>query len=385
MASRTTTAQGSSATTAAAATAPAQAAPTTQQPSQPAQEPAADGATPQPDATAKWPDGINAKDLQVLKRAQLDPDTWSAIPPSNQKKILNNLRTVQANNDRLYRERQKAQQSQAGQQQPTAPGTARTQNAPAADNSQAPAPAQDQPTLDQGPEDLLDDDSAQAQPGLDGEHGGPQQRQQQQQPAQRTETPAFDAEQLVDPQDLQTLQQIGGKNLAETWKRGAARIAQQVASAYQQRTAQLEQQNQTLIHATEYLFGQHITREFDTAVTSLVTETPALKTAIDAEGAKGKLRSKADLLHRAAGDPANYSYADAVRDAAASLFRQNVHQSAQAQLLSGRKSSLQASADPGNGPRAGRQQLSGPDRNKAIFAQLQQGLTPDAARAAVDG
>lgn len=298
---------------------------------------------PQPEPQNKWPEGFSSRDLNVLQRAQLDPETWAAIPPSNQKKILANLRESQSAADREFQRNRQA----AGEAKPsTSTGSARTQSPPP---TQTPTDTADEATPDESQEDERIKPASEGKPSA----------------------PATDLAGLLDPRDLETLKLIGGDDLAETYQRGIGRVAEH-----------FQRQNSQLLGVTEFLLGQFIEGQFDAAVKDL-RQTPGFDEL--SPQSLTALRGKADLLHRAAGDPKGYSYRDAVQDAAASLFKTNLHQTAQSQLLASRNKSLAGSPDRGDGRRNSPRPLTTKERNAAIFAQLSQGLTPDQARMAVDG
>jgi hypothetical protein len=324
---------------------------------------ASGGAPLQPEKAGKhgYPESTGDKDVNVLKRAHMDPETWAAIPPSNRTKILTNLRATQAAADREFQ-----QSRQAGK-------GART-DATARPNAQTNPPAEDAETLtgDEGNDSIEGD-------------GADPFAQQQQQAAATTGKPAAaaaaaaapvgDVAAFIDPKDLETLQLIGGDDLAQTLTRTTQRVVQH-----------FQAQNGQLAGVAEFLLHEHIERQFNDGLSEL-QQLPGLENLSDPSREKelGALRTKADLLHRAAGDPRGYTYQEAMRDAAASLFKTNVHQSAQSRLLSGRSTSLKGSAERGDHNRAERRTLAPKERAQAIFAELQRGQSPDAARLAVDG
>lgn len=324
---------------------------------QPAANEANDKAKPQPQAkaddSAKWPEGMADKDVNVLRRAKMDADTWSAIPPSNRVKILTNLRTSQSAADREFQQRQtpnpagkpgEASQTDALSGGQTTDGESETDT----DTQDAATGATDEGREDRGAKPTATD--AGAVPDYSG---------------------------LLEQADLETLDLIGGQELAGTMQRVLGRVA----SHYETRQA-------TLLQGMEYLLNQHVGREFNGAVDELAKQ-PGMdrltEQSDEGDSLRSKLREKAMLLHRAGGDPKGYPFAEAVRDAAASLLKTNVHQTHQARLLKGRADSLSGSAERGSSRVAQGRALNPAERSKAIFRNLAKGLAPDDARLAVDG
>ncbi len=335
-----------------------------------ASEPKPDASAPPAAAAGKYgyPDGTSDADAKVLKRAKMDPETWAAIPPSNRVKIVKGLRDSQAAADREFSRRAAA----SGKAQARTPAPAATQS---------PADPQDAATLD-------GDD---AQPDTAGRDTDDASSPAPDRPAKPDRAQAAKAqgagpesvESFIDPKDLETLELIGGNDLAQTLQRTTARVVDH----FTQREAQQRAATSQLLDVAEFLLEQHVNREFDSGLDRL-TAMPGLENLRDDSRQKERdaLRAKADLLHRAAGDPKGYSYQDALQDAAASLFKTNIHQTAQARLLQGRNASLRATPSTPDYRRGGQQKpLSAKDRNAAIFAELQRGASPDDARAIVDG
>lgn len=316
-------------------------------------EPAPDRAAPQKtDATkaepqpSQWPEGTDPKDAQVLSRAKMDPDAWKHIPPSNRAKILAGLRNSQAEADRQFQ---------------VARATAKA-GGKSADTTQTNAEPNDPATPVETQEEVTDPDGQQ-----------PAQQQQRQQPAAQQQQPS---QQFLAPKDRETLQLLGGDDLAETMERSLGSVHQH----YQQQMA-------PLVGVLEYLLDQHVGAQFDSAVNELA-KTPGMESLREGDKAAANqqaLRDKAMLLHRAAGDPRGYPFSEAVKDAAASLFKTNLHQATQAQLLQRRTASLNGAPDKGDGTRNTPRALDAKERNRAIFANLQQGMNPNDARRAVDG
>jgi hypothetical protein len=337
-------------------------------PSKPDRQPAAQQGNQQQAAASKWPEGMDAKDQNVLKRAQMDPDTWAAIPPTNRTKILNNLRSSQAAADRAFGQ---GKQQGGNSNQRGAAGTDAGDQAGA--STQTDDAHQDAATQGDGQQQ---EDGSQAGrqpatttatkpagqpatgPGLDGDPG--------------------DLLNLLTAEDRGTLEMLGGTELAETFGRGLAAVA----NHYQQ-------QNAPMMNLLGYLLDTHITGKVNGFASDLAQQ-PGMESLRDghADAATNRqaLRDKALLLHRAGGgDAAGYSFEEALRDASGSLFRTNIQQSTQAQLLRGRQQSLRGAPDRGDGTRTTPRALNPSERAKAIFDQLRQGATPDAARLAVDG
>jgi hypothetical protein len=321
-----------------------------------AAQPAADRATPQKTEATKgepqpgqaWPEGTAPKDAQVLQRAKMDPEAWKHIPPSNRAKILAGLRNSQAEADRQF---------QAARATAKAGGKA-------ADTTQTNA----EPNDPAAPGEPEDDATEQLEDGQQ-----PAQQQARQQPAQQQQQPP---QQFLAPKDRETLQLLGGDDLAETMERSLGNVHQH----YQQQMA-------PLVGVLEYLLDQHVGAQFDSAVNELA-KTPGMESLKDGDKATANqqaLRDKAMLLHRAAGDPRSYPFSEAVKDAAASLFKTNLHQATQALLLKQRTASLNGAPDKGDGTRNTPRALDAKERSRAIFSHLQQGMNPDDARRAVDG
>lgn len=315
-----------------------------------------------------WPSDMDPKVKQVLKRGNMDPEAWGEFPKTTQDRLLASMRAKQADRDR-QRPGAKQQPTTKTTQPPAGTDAARGQQPQAATEHEDPATLAD---------DQLDPDDQQ-QPDGDGDDaaaGGQQQQQQGRQPA-----PAAAAgegiDQFFSAQDRATLTELGGPALAETFGRGIGAVVQH----FQAREGQI-------LGVVEFLLGRHIDGEFDAGLAE-ISATPGFdglaRGHADFQVNSTKLREKATLLHRAAGNPASYSYREAVRDAAASLFKPNLHQTHQAALLAGRQRSLRGSPDRADGQRHERQPLTPAERNRQIYAQLAGGLTPPEARGAVDG
>lgn len=307
--------------------------------------------TPEPSQAASngWPDGTSEKDARVLQRAKMDPEAWKHIPPSNRAKILNGLRTSQAEADRQFAAA-KANKEKSGR------SAATTQTPPEAEDPATPGEAGDEAQADEG--------QAQVE------------QQQQQRATPAAKQPAAAPQSYLTPAHRETLQMLGGDDLAETMDHALAQVHQQN-----------QQQMAPLVGVLEYLLGQHIDGQFNTAVSDLA-KTPGFESLTSGDKSKENqtaLRQKAMLLHRAAGDPVNYPFSEAVKDAAASLFKLNLHQASQARLLQQRTASLRGAPDKGDGTRNTPRALDSKERGRQIFQNLQQGMDPTAARRAVDG
>lgn len=301
--------------------------------------PPADNASPTGEQTA--PENVTPEDLQVLRRAKFDLSAWKHIPPSNRRAIINNFKASQAEADRQF------QQGRAGSGQP----------APASTPSQTQTGRQDEATPAEGQQR----EAAGGQPPAASPPPA----------AQQPPAAGPDIAKLIDPKDLETLRNLGGDELADTFTRG---IQNAVQATLQQVAPQQEMVN--------WLINQVEEREFGDAISNLKSQpgfenlTPEQVQAI---------RAKSDLLIRAAGDLKSYRHEQGVSDAAASLFRSNVQQTAQANLLRGRQASLQQGAERGTGRIPAPRTLTPQQRHHAIFEKLQEGMTPDEARRAVDG
>lgn len=306
---------------------------------------------PEPSQAASngWPDGTSEKDMRVLQRAKMDPEAWKHIPPSNRAKILNGLRTSQAEADRQFAAAKAAKKG--GQQ------AAATQTPPEAEDSATPGETGDEAHADEGQAHV-------------------EQQQQQQRATPAAKQAAAAQQSYLTPAHRETLQMLGGDDLAETMDHALAQVHQQN-----------QQQMAPLVGVLEYLLGQHIDGQFNSAVSELA-KTPGFESLSSGEKAKENqtaLRQKALLLHRAAGDPVNYPFSEAVKDAAASLFKLNLQQASQARLLQQRTASLRGAPDKGDGTRNTPRALDSKERGRQIFQNLQQGMDPVAARRAVDG
>jgi len=303
---------------------------------------------------------ITPEDLQVLKRAQFDLGVWQHIPPSNRKAIVNQFKASQAQADRDYQQRTRAGTDAS---QPGHRSAATTQAIPETQEAATPQPANDtgQPAGEQQrpptqPTAAKGSTGAEASPGT---LTHPLTGQQ------------LDTQSFVDPRDLETLRSLGGDDLANTYSRGIQRavgaVMQQVAPT------------QAALH---FVLQQMEAREWSDALSDLKKQSGFEKLGQAEEKA---LRDKADLLIRAAGDLNSYRYREAVQDAAASLFRTNAQAAAQKALLDRRRDSLRGSPERGTTLPAAQRALTDKERNKAIFEQLSNGLSPDEARRAVDG
>jgi hypothetical protein len=290
-------------------------------------------------------EAIDEKDLAVLKRAKFDLTTWRHIPPSNRKAIVNSLRTTQGEMDRQFQ-----QGRQAGK--PGGVATPQTPNDPDDEGTLA----GDQVDPDAGDEHV--------------EQAAPARQAAARPPARSAAAPAVDANQFIAKEDLEALEAIGGPQLAETFKRG-------LGSA-------IEQAQAKLLGPLSFLIDHYETQAFNGAVSELAKQPGFGQVTADPKNVEA-LKGKADLLIRAAGNPKAYGYAEAVQDAAASLFKTNVHQAAQAALLNGRQRSIKGSPDPGTQAAPQTRALTPVERSKQIFQNLRQGMSPEAARSAVDG
>lgn len=306
--------------------------------------------------------GVTPEDLQVLKRAKFDLSAWRHIPPSNRKAIVANFRASQAEADRLFQQQRQAPGTQPGHSA-AAQAQASTQ---ADDGATQPHDAAAQPAGEQQPptqpaRQQAPPPAAKGSPGSAAPQG----------PLNPLTGQQLDPQQFVDQADLETLRHLGGDDLADTYSRGIQRavgaVLQQVSPALQ---------------ATHFLMAEMERREWSDAVAELKKQ-PGYEQLGEKE--ESALRDKALLLIRAAGDLSNYRYREAVQDAAASLFKLNAQAVAQKQLLDRRSASLRGSPERGTTLPAASRALSPKERDRAIFEQLRNGLSPDEARRAVDG
>jgi hypothetical protein len=303
--------------------------------------------------------GVTPEDLAVLKRAKIDLSVWKHIPPSNRKAIVANFKTTQAEADRQF------QQARSGTSKGGNPAAG--QQASAATDV-----TQDEGTLAGDAEQ--EDDTQQLPPAKQTKGQPPAARQAAAATAQGTQ-PEIDASAFIDPADLETLRELGGDDLANAHTRS---ITKAVTAA----VGQMQQQQAPMVGVLNFLMGRLEASDFREAVSALKTQ-PGLEALTDEQTTA--LRDKARLLIRAAGDPENYSFKEAVQDAAASLFKTNVQATAQANLLQRRQASLKGSPERGTGRIPADRPLTGKDRDRAIFEALQSGLGPDEARRSVDG
>lgn len=315
--------------------------------------------------------GVTPEDLQVLKRAKFDLAAWKHIPPSNRKAIVANFRATQAEADRLFQQQRGAAGTQPGHSAAEAQAITQADDGATQPHDKGPLgdPASGQPAGEQ--------QQPPTQPARSVTSGtvaavkGPAQGGQPQGTLNPITGQALDASQFVDQADLETLRNLGGDDLADTYSRGITRavgsVLQQVAPALQ---------------ATHFLLAEMERREWSDAVTELKKQPGYEQLGQKEETA---LRDKALLLIRAAGDLTNYRYREAVQDAAASLFKVNAQAAAQKQLLDRRRDSLRGSPERGTTLPAAPRALTTKERNSAIFEQLRNGLSPDDARRAVDG
>jgi len=326
-----------------------------------AAQPATKDALPQGekpgDTRNAWPDSLTGKDINVLKRGKIDSETFAALPATTQTRLLTNLRNSQAEADRTF---QQAKKGKAG-------GT----DAAAQADSDSPSDSEDEATLTAEQLAAEGDDAA-----TDDEGETPPPPKQQGK-AKAAPAPTSDVSSFVDEKDLETLRLLGGDELAETHTRSIGRVVDH-----------FQGQQQALSGVLSFLLEDHIGRHFESAVGEL-NKAPGMDglKPDHPEYAKNSeaLKAKALILHRAAGDPKTYPFTEAVKDAAASLFRPNVHQAAQARLLASRRASLTGSAERGDSRRAEPRALDPKSRAKAIFSALQNGLTPNEARNSIDG
>ncbi|WP_428936913.1 hypothetical protein [Fontivita pretiosa] len=338
-----------------------------------------------------YPDGTSDADVQVLKRAHMDPETWEAIPPSNRVKILKGLKETQAHADR-EETRRRQQAGKGGDGKPgkaAAAGT--TQTPPDKEVSTAPYGrgdlGQDAATSGGGEGDqVIEIDADGVRPAGStarltadkSQHPGGQPPAEDAAASMADQVASF-----IDPKDLETLQLVGGDEFAQT----LTRTTQRVVSHFARREAQQQEQIGQLLSVGEFLLSEYVENQFNRGL-DLLEQLPGLENIRDESRQKEReaLRKKADLLHRAAGDPRSYSYVEAMQDAAASLFKTNIHQTAQARLLTARTQSLRGTPAALQQRRGGQARpLTTRERNAAIFAELQRGATPEEARAIVDG
>lgn len=316
-----------------------------------------------------FPEGTSDKDVQVLKRAKMDADTWAAIPPSNRVKILTNLRATQVAADRVITQQRKGGQGQARTQAPP-----ETQTNPDDEDDVTLGGGEQSDELHEPTEEQPLAQPAAARAGKGGRGTAAT--------AAAAEPTAEQVAEFIDPEDLETLKLLGGDDLAQTYTRGIGRVVSHMNSA----NAELQQKNSQLLGAVEFLLNDHVEGQFNRGLDAL-EQVSGLENIRDPERKEEReaLKKKADLLHRAAGDPSGYTYQEAMQDAAASLFKTNITQTAQASLLKGRTDSLRGTPDSGPGRRAEPRTLTPQERSRAIFAELQRGTPPEQAGKVVDG
>jgi hypothetical protein len=287
--------------------------------------------------------GLEAKELAALKRGKFDAELLKHMPLSNRKAIAKGLAASQAEADRQF------QAAKNGGKPTGEPATGDAATTAATDPNQPNAGKQDVATAtgDKGKEGK--DAPASTATAVD--------------PFSAYEFPASDYETLVD---------IGGEEFAKTTKGQFEALGRHMQAAYQ-----------PLMGLVSYAMERFENADFSEALTGL-KKTPGFESIDSNAEHVAQLREKATFLVRTAADPRSYSFKEAVSDAAASLFRNNVNTAAQAQLLRGRQASLNSAPDKG-GPRVTTPRpMTETDRMRAIGAKLSQGMSPAQARAAVD-
>lgn len=311
-----------------------------------------EGQTPQPDAkaddAADADHGLTEKELAALKRGKFDLGVLKHMPEANRKAIARAMAASQAESDRQY------QLAKAGKKPDAKPDA----KAAEASDEAAEVAGNEEPTeipQEEAPDGKPTDGKQAAAPSQDG----------------AGLAGLFQPYQM-DPKDFQTLVDIGGDAFAEAQQGREAALVRHV-----------QQSIQPLAQIAINLANLVERNEFDSALKDLKSD-PAFKDLGDKETTA--LKDKARLLIRAAGDPSNYRYGEALKDAAASLFKPNVQRQAQADLARKRSASLAASPDKGDGRKGGAPQRSEGDTMRAIARYLMEnpGADPHRARQFVE-
>jgi hypothetical protein len=284
--------------------------------------------------------GIDAKELAALKRGKFDLALLAHMPAANRKAIARGLAASQAEQDRVF-QAAKNGKTPAG-------GTDATAEAGAANPD---ATQQDEATGD----------------GEKKADGQPTANSTQTEPVQ-----SFGQAFQIPAADLETLADIGGKDFADATSKLFGGLSSHMSG-----------QLNALAGLLGYAMERFETQDFTAALDGLRKNPGFEQVGSNPEDAKA-LKERATLLVRAAGDPRTYGFEAAVQDAAASLFRVNASQAAQAQLANARNSSLAGSPDRGPGSNKGTRPMSEGDRMKAILSRMRGGDDWRAARSAVE-
>lgn len=282
--------------------------------------------------------GLDEKELNALRRAKFDMSVLKHMPASNRKAVARGLMASQAETDRQYQQKMAEARGAGGQQ-----------------NTQA------EPTT---PNEQTNQSEANAE-----DSAGKEQRKADDQQASQASAaqPSF----TMSDDEYRTLVDTYGEDFAKFTKQREERLVHG-----------LQKQYEPFMNIALNLASHFERTEFDKAITSLKAQPGFDKITDDDVQA---IRKKADLLIRAADDPRSYRYEEAVSDAAASLFKQNSQQAAQARLAQARKTSLNGSPDRGRitGNDAGRP-MNETQRMHAILANMKAGMSPQQAAEAVD-
>ena len=303
----------------------------------PTEDSAAEPANP----SDKPGNGLTEKELNALRRGKFDLGLLKHMPVANRKAIAANMSASQAEADRQYQAAKRGEDPSAS----------------------APAARAD---ADQNDATPTEQDVATGA-GADGT-GAKTAVPAGQAPADAS---AFGQPFSFSDADYATLAEIGGDEFAAVTKQATEGLA-----------GHMQAQIQPLLSLVSYAMQRFENQDFQDALGDLKKQ-PGFDAIPDAD--HPKLREKAGLLVRAAGDPSSYSLKDAVRDAAASLYSTNLHQTAQAKLLQRRAASLDGSPERGGtlADRGGRP-TSEAAFMRSVLSNMRSGMDPRAARLAAE-
>jgi hypothetical protein len=229
--------------------------------------------------------GLTVEQFNNLKRTNkaLTPEMLASIPPSNRKNVIAKLEKAAADMSRLY-----------------------------------------QQTRDQTNKLLTDPDSADADdPGQAAPPASPEApppgatppatAKTKSSPAPKADAPAAPPEKWLADADVQTLEDLGGADLAPVIESALGRMAQRYGAAI----AQMEQANQVLQRQAEFLLQRQSNADFDSAMqkTLSLRGHPPMD-----DQARAAVRKLADEAIAIRGDLSSFGYDQAIEFAINSLF-----------------------------------------------------------------
>lgn len=293
--------------------------------------------------------GLNDKELGALSRGKFDLALLKLIPATNRKALARKFMASQAETDRQY------QLAKAG----------KAPNTPAGGDAAAQAAAE------AGESRPLQD--AETPPMGEGEAGNGKAPAPAAAAAQAAPTPIAGPTFALSEQDRGTLVEIGGEAFADTYTKHMQGVASHV----------YQTQVQPLQNVIGFLANKLDALEFDDAFTDL-SKQPGFTQLGEAE--KKSIKERVPVLLRAAGNQTAYGIPEAVMDAAASLFRTNIHQAVQASLVTQRNQSLAGGADRGTNRNTPSRAMDEVSRTRAIgqYMASHPGVKPRDAAMAVD-